>query len=351
MISMLKPKRFSPIGIDLGSRSIKLVQFNADCSQLVDAVRWDLTTSGKVSDEEQADRWVEAIRRARESRRLHGRDAAICLGSQQLFLQNVRVAKSTAENVDRLVQQEAAGRLPFPIAEAELRSIEAADIRQSDAVMREVILLACHRPVLDGLLDVVERAGLRPVVVDVEPLALLRSHIAQYRRDNDKQNRIMFVHVGYTRTAVVIARGEDVLFIKYVDLGGSHLDEAVARHLDMEIAEASSLRRHNGDRRTDQQDPEIARSIRDATRAVVDRWCSELSMCVRYHSVTFRGESLSRVVLSGGEASTPLCEALHKRLNLNCELGDPLRNFKAPQVTGRAGQWDVAAGLALRELN
>jgi hypothetical protein len=38
-------------------------------------------------------------------------------------------------------------------------------------------------------------------------------------------------------------------------------------------------------------------------------------------------------------------------LNLKCELGDPLRAFESTRATGRKSQWDVAAGLALRELS
>ena len=48
---------------------------------------------------------------------------------------------------------------------------------------------------------------------------------------------------------VVIAKGTDVLFIKYIDVGGRQFDEAVARHLEMSKSEAALLRRHNGDRR------------------------------------------------------------------------------------------------------
>ena len=36
--------------------------------------------------------------------------------------------------------------------------------------------------------------------------------------------------------------------------------------LRMELAEATSLRKHNGDRRSDMQDPEVARSVSEAIR-------------------------------------------------------------------------------------
>jgi type IV pilus assembly protein PilM len=67
--------------------------------------------------------------------------------------------------------------------------------------------------------------------------------------------------------------------------------------------------------------------------------------------VTFRGRPLARIVLGGGEASPTLLQWLAPRLDTPCELGDPLRVFDKRISTGRVGQWDVAAGLALRDAN
>jgi type IV pilus assembly protein PilM len=119
----------------------------------------------------------------------------------------------------------------------------------------------------------------------------------------------------------------------------------------MDLHEAVSLRKHNGDRRAEMQDPEVARSVAEATRAVVERLASELAMCVRYHSVTFRGQPLARLLLSGGEATQQLLDALNKVLDIRCELSDPFRTLSTAPTLGRRGQWDVAAGLAMRELN
>jgi type IV pilus assembly protein PilM len=160
----------------------------------------------------------------------------------------------------------------------------------------------------------------------------------------------MFVHVGQSHTTVVIAQGTSPLFIKYVDLGGCHFDRAVSGQLDMTPEAAAMLRRHNGDRRSEQQDPEIARSVGQAIRPIVEKLAGELALCVRYHSVTFRGQPLARMVLGGGEASASLKEFFSQCLDLPCQLGDPLRSYKAESDLGRHTQWDVAAGLALREI-
>ena len=348
MIPLLALRSFGPIGIDVGSRSVKLLQFNADRTRVLDAARREIPPP----DAEPARRaagLADAIVSAREQHNFRGREAVVCLSGQELFVQNIRIPKTPGEETERVLLQEASSRLPYPMAEAEVRFVEAGDVRQGDALKREVILLACKRSVLAQLLNTVCSTGLKLIAVDVEPLALLRCYGWQFRRDEDRQQRAMFVHVGATSTVVVIAHGSEPLFVKYIDVGGQHMDEAVAAYLKMDLPAAASLRRHNGDRRADQQDQEIVRGLLEGVRPILERLAGELALCVRYHSVTFRGQPLVRVVVGGGEASTPLVEHLAARLDLKCELGDPLRNFEMAIQTGRRGQWDIAVGMALRQ--
>ncbi|MFN0021543.1 MAG: pilus assembly protein PilM [Pirellulaceae bacterium] len=348
MIPFINLHRVGPIGIDLGSRSVKMVQFSADHTRLIAAGRWEFPPT--TSPEQYAEQAAATLQRGLIERKFVGRDAVLCLGDKELVLQNIRIPKSDGAELSRQIAQEAAGRVPFAVEETEFRYLEAADVRQGDAVLREVIVFACHRPILQRTLDLIEKGKLIPRAVDVEPAALIRCYAAQFRRQEDAQERAMIVHVGHQRTAVVITQGDEMLFVKYVELGGTNLDAAVARHLRMEPKEAADLRRHSGDRRTDLQDPEVMRTVTEATRGIIDRLGGELALCVRYHSVTFRGQPLARVVLGGGEATPQLAESIGKILNLKCELSDPFRDLPMPRDLGRRGLWDVAAGLALREV-
>src|SRR5262249_32982866 len=150
------------------------------------------------------------------------KSAVLCLTAPDLFVQNIRVAKATPEELYRHVLHEVAGRLPFPINEAEVRYLETVDVRQGDSVRREVIVLAIHQPVLEQKLQVITQAGFKPVAVDSEFAALLRCYARQFRRDEDRKQRAMFVNIGAGQTAVVIAEGSNTLFAKYLDLGGRH---------------------------------------------------------------------------------------------------------------------------------
>jgi type IV pilus assembly protein PilM len=349
MVSLPYSRRAGPIAVDVGSQSLKLLQLDRARSAIIEVARADINLDDGLSEEDTRRQLARTIAQTRSGRRFVGRQAVVCLSSSELYAQNIRVDRVPAAELDEVVREEAVGRLPFPLEEAEIRFLEAADVRQGDMIKREVILLACHRPMLQQKLDIVQRAGLRPVAVDVEPLALLRCYQRQYRRDEDKRQCSMLLHVGNSKTAVVIAQHSGALFIKYVDIGGAQFDDAVARHLKISPVDCALLRRRAGERRTGNADSEVEESIREATRDATDRLTREVSLCLRYHSVTFRGHPVVRVVLGGGEATPALAEAIAARIDVPCELGNPLRPYQSNQQVGRAGLWDVAAGLALKE--
>jgi type IV pilus assembly protein PilM len=351
MVFWPRRRRCSPIGIDIGQRSVKLVQLSADFSRLVAAARWDFAPDFETCPpERQSEITTDAITRLRDSHRFQGREAVLCLGQRQLVLQNLRLARKPGTELTDFVQQEAAPRLPFPQLEAEIRFLDAGDVRQGENTFREVIVAACHRPVLHRLLETITQAAIRPVAIDIEPLALSRSYALQFQRDEDRDQRVMFVHIGYSNTVVAVTCGSQVLFVKYVDNGGRHLDEAVAARLQMTAWEASALRRFNGDRRRDAQDPEVTADITRAIRPVTDRLLQEVALCWRYHSVTFRGQSVDRVILGGGDANLALLEALQGQLNVPCALSEALRRYPVSAQMHPLSQWDVAAGLAMRKV-
>src|SRR5262245_32581322 len=107
MVRWLARRRFSPIGIDIGARSLKLVQFAGDRSRVIDAARVELPPlAEKATPAEQMERLAEGLRRGLKDREFRGRESVCCLSEQQLFLQSLRVPKQTGPQLDRLVAQE-----------------------------------------------------------------------------------------------------------------------------------------------------------------------------------------------------------------------------------------------------
>jgi hypothetical protein len=86
----------------------------------------------------------------------------------------------------------------------------------------------------------------------------------------------------------------------------------------------------------------------------MEQLARELSLCVRYQSVTFRGHRPTRVRLLGTEAGDGYLQSiLHSVLNITVEAGRPLFNVDASRMReqdrrGSASDWALALGLGLK---
>ncbi|MCK4276908.1 MAG: hypothetical protein KAX78_10370, partial [Phycisphaerae bacterium] len=155
--------------------------------------------------------------------------------------------------------------------------------------------------------------------------------------------------------------------VKSIDIGGRTLTEAVARQLNLTNSEAHELRmrapkpqERTGDEPGDEQSElsSVDWTIHDAVRGEVENLAREISLCLRYCSVTFRGLHPQRVTLTGGEVyDTLLVRLLGEQVALKCVLGHPLKGIDTSLVDlnwdrrGMLAEWAMCTGLAMRDVN
>ena len=88
---------------------------------------------------------------------------------------------------------------------------------------------------------------------------------------------------------------------------------------------------------------------------VTEELVREVSLCVRYYTVTFRGNRIERVIVTGGGAYEGiLLDTLKRQLGVEVETGQPLRGFDMADVQfdgcrrDLLCEWAVAVGLSLK---
>jgi type IV pilus assembly protein PilM len=360
-MSLFSSRRLSPIGIDIGTRSIKAAQleFGGDRGRVVALAQHALP----ISLESPADR-TEAVRTGLSNlQRLgafSGRDVVLSLNAQQLFVQNVRVPRLPDEELAKVVRWEAEERLPEDFGEAEVRHLVAGDIRapassgEGSEIRREVIVLACRRKEIQESIALVESLRLRPIGIDVSALAMARACQPMLRRKADEQSAFLFIDLGAGMSTAVVTRGQEILLIKQLPAAGQSMDRAVARKLRLNVEDAALARQQWASKDDSAIDPDLGRVVGEAVRAEIETMAGELLMCIRYHSVTFRGNRITKALLFGGECNTRTAEQLASRIDIPCELSDPFAAVDvAPHVadqigTSRPGQWVVALGLCAK---
>jgi type IV pilus assembly protein PilM len=292
----------------------------------------------------------------------------------ELAIRNVRLPKMPEEALDTAVNWEAQNRFPFDTATAIVQHLPAGEVRQGEQVLDEVILFAAPRAEVDARVQLACEAGLDVVSLDAEPCAVFRAFERFLRRRDDETTVSVFVDIG-AETTVAIARGRNVVFVKTIPIGGLVFNRAVAECLELSATEAEALRRRLGRRKgrespapawqgdavaspqPDEETDRVCRAVADAIRPHLEDLANEVALCLRYYSVTFRGQRPASITFTGGEASSPdIPAALGERLGVEVQTGDLFRTVKADHAVpgldrrGVLSEWTVAFGLSLKGL-
>ncbi|MBN1436293.1 MAG: pilus assembly protein PilM [Sedimentisphaerales bacterium] len=326
MLGFFRQKE-GPIGIDLGSSSIKMMQLNANDGtlRLTAAAYADVPVELRNEPRKLHEWQVRTIKQLLAEKPFKGRRASTCLPNRDVVVQHLRLAKMSPEQLNHSVGQLALERLPFDAENALLRHIVAGEIYQAANPMTEVILLAAANDAVEQHLDLIERLRIDIDSVNVELCAMLSSFAFVLHDKQHANDATMFVDLGHTTTKVVIAHGPHVAFSRPINIAGKDAFPP------------------NGDKSN--------------TKNILEQLCNELKRCVHYHDIAFANRSVSRIVLIGGMARNhKLGLYVAKQLGLPAHVGDPVLRINETTRIGPHSDleselfysdWTIAFGLAL----
>jgi len=354
--------------MDIGTESVRLLQL-APAGDLIQAVacgRWWFPES--VGDDPKARReaMIEPVRKMLKDKGFKGRQVITALSCDEIEIKNVRLPMMPDSQLRRAVEAEAADRFDFPVKGNQLNFFRSGTVRSGNEVRNEVIMLAARDEAIQDHLTMLSEMGLQPEHIEAEPVALFRNQLRYLRRHADEEAVSVVIDIGVRGTCVVVARGREPVFVKFIDIGGRRMTEAVARQLNLSYQEGRQMRHRaaknrsqEGDRREEDHSGRPDRTsvdwtIRDAIRSEVESLAREIALCLRYCSVTFRGLRPEGVVLMGGQACDPLCvDMIAEQLNMDCSVSQPLRNVESSGADfgddrrSLMTDWALCAGLAL----
>jgi type IV pilus assembly protein PilM len=303
---------------------------------------------------------IDLVRQMFRHGRFVGRRVVVALPREMLHVKNLRMPLIPQHELAAAVKFEAKNIFPFDTEKAHIQILPAGEVRQGIDVRQEVIVLAAQHDDVNQFLEQLHRAGAVVDSIDVEACALYRSQERFIRRREDEQDVHVMVDVGCRRSEVIIGRGREISFIKGIDVGSHHFQEAISRKLGITMDEARGLRRRlieaaPGPSTVDLLKKDAVRqAVFDATRSTMEELGREIGLCLRYYSVTFRGQRPSKLRLLGGEAADPmLLGVLNAALAIPVEAGRPLfsvdtSRMEATDRMGYMSEWAQAFGLSLK---
>lgn len=244
-----KPSGGSFLGLDIGTQTIKMVEVSGAGSGLrITGLAIENTPPGTVQQGVIAD--PKSLGAAIKQMRVkNGLKATKCVssvaGAAGMVVRVIEVPKMTASELAETMKWEVERHIPFAASDVEM-SFQKIDNPETDNDPNnpnmEVLLAVAQRDMIAQHLSTMTAAGLTPVAIDVEPLAVGRALIDLSKEGLQSKN-IVVVNMGASQTDVGVFKSGVLRYPRTIPLGGDNLTRAIADRLGLSMDAAEDEKR------------------------------------------------------------------------------------------------------------
>jgi type IV pilus assembly protein PilM len=253
---------------------------------------------------------------------------------------------SDPKQLANAVRFQAQETLPIPLDEAVL-DYRILDDRVGEDGVRvcRVLLVVAHRELVERYVSACRKAGLKLVGIDLEAFALLRA-LSDPTRPPGEDAAIVCVSIGHDRSTLAVSDGRLCEFTRVLAWGGSALDAALARVLDITPSAAVPIKHALTLGEEGEAAGLDARHADEARRAMVGElqsFARELVASLRFYQEQPKSLGIVEIMITGGAAACGgLAPELERLIGIPVRVADPLTRVKVQ----RAPEGDAAASTA-----
>jgi Tfp pilus assembly PilM family ATPase len=319
-------KRTTVIGIDQDSGCIRAVRLGVERPaakgakgakpapefKLLDAVELE----GAIGGDDAA--LFGALKQIRDKMSISaGEEIVTCLSGKQTFAGQMTVKKLPDGEMKSMLKLELRKLMPFEPAAASFDFHWLPADPGVDAVKDgvPVIVGAAANHAIERHLRVYDKAGVRPAVIDVLPLAAANAFWAG-REAREGGNRTFVIMFLGSDTCTLVIDGEKSPFFTRsfaFDMGGVASLPAGSSEASLQMSILSD----------------------------------EINKSVNYYRNTFKSGEISEITVMGAHASHPAFEALGRKTGFEVEAARTARELRGGEDT-ELGKFDLAAALAMQ---
>jgi type IV pilus assembly protein PilM len=257
-------------------------------------------------------------------------------------------------NAVRFRAQEA---LPIPLDEAVLDYRILEDRVGEDGVrVCRVLLVVAHRELVERYVAACRKAGLKLIGIDLEAFALLRA-VADPASPPADDAAVVCIAIGHDRSTLAVSDGRVCEFTRVLAWGGSDLDVALARTLDLTPGAAEPVKRElvlgegGGAAGLDAPDADAARA---ALVNELRSFARELVGSLRFYQEQPNSLGIAEILMTGGSsAAAGLAAELERLIGIPVRVADPLARVRVPRKVqaenSSVGSLAVAVGLGIED--
>src|SRR5664280_2742365 len=291
------------VGLDIGTSAVRAAEIDTSKSTPV------LMTYGQVGlppgslvDGEIRDSTsvAEAIEKLWKNGQFSGSSVIVGIAGLRAITREIDLPYVPDDEVESAVRFQSEEIIPFPPDQTILSSQILADYTNSEgAKMRRVLVAAAHVDLVNGVIDVVERAGLTVDGVDLISSALVRAigsapGAPSAAGGTDEELPEAIVSIGAGLTVVVVHQSGRPQFVRTIGSGGNATTAAISASLDVPLADAEMLKYRFGESSAQIQTAE--RVAQPSMLELVD----EIRNSIQYFASMPDRLPVSRVLVTGG---------------------------------------------------
>lgn len=260
------------------------------------------------------------------------------------------------ENAIRFRSQEL---LPISLDQAVLDwHVLSEDVDERGNVLRRILLVVANRGLVEDYVEACRAAGVELAGVDLEAFGLLRALAGTGERVFEGQPAAFVgVTLGHDRSTFGVSDGRVCEFARVLAWGGSTLDAVIARERNVDLTEASGIKRSISlsDSTLVPQglSHDEAERVREVVRREVYTFARELLSSLHFYQSQPGSLSVSEIVVTGGTAQLPgLATELERLVGVPVRAGDPLTRVEVEptvDVSSLPASAAVPIGLAIED--
>lgn len=343
------------LALDIGASSLKLGCFLPRRGASLELVRYamrDLDPDPANEEHRLTDIHLQLQDIRSELGIPSGRSVLLSVPGQQVFSRFVKLPPVGRDKVLQMVQYEAQQNVPFPINEV----VWDYQFLGSGVGAIDVMLAAMKAELIEQLVDVVLKAGLRPELVDVAPMAIYNAARYSY---SEVPPCTLVIDIGARSTDLVFIE-ENRVFNRSIPVGGNAITQQIAREFDLPFAEAEKLKKNHafvGFGGAYEAPPsQVADKVSKTVRSVMARLHTEITRSINFYRAQQSGGEPGLALLTGGSSIITYTDTfLKEKLQIEVDYFNPFQivsvasTLDAAEIGARAHLLGEVVGLALRK--
>lgn len=334
------------IGLDIGTRTIKIIELQKEGNAMSLAASGVVGVSGnpveKITDEKELATLAQVIKKLYNEAGIQSKEVVLSIPEQSAFTRTIAFPLLTDAEIASAVKWELEQYIPIPAEEAISQHTILERNEKANPPQVVVLLVAAPRVVVEKYTKVVSLAGLNPIAVETELVALARSLAPP-----DKTT--VLIDIGASSADIAIVKRGLLVFSRSIPMAGDAFTRAVSQGLGVTVAQAEQYKKTYG-LMANQLEGKVQAALNPVLRLVVD----EVKKAMNFYETEQKAEAPTSVQISGGGGGMPqIITTLTQELGMEVSVANPFAKIAvdpktATQLAPYAPLYSVAVGLALR---